>query len=339
LKELIPNYSLKHNNTFGIDCIARYYLSLVDSFETQNINFSNYNKILILGGGSNVVLPDYFDGLVIENNIFGFEIIEDNSEFSTVKVGGGENWDGFVRQLISNNIFGFENLALIPGKVGAAPIQNIGAYGIEQEKYFYKVEIFDLVQLKEITLYKKDCNFGYRDSIFKNEYKNNFIINNVYYKFPKHWQPNIEYADIKNEIAKNINFEINPQNIYDLVCQIRKRKLPDPAVTGNAGSFFKNPLVDEISYNNLISNYPDLKGYITENGYKLSAGKLIEKSGWKGKKISENSKASVSPIHSLVIIAEIGVTKKEIMELSQAIIDEVFDKFNVLLEREVNIIS
>ncbi len=338
MEKIIQNFSLKSKNTFGINCIAENYFSLENIENLKNIDFSKFEKIFILGGGSNIVLPQNYEGLIIENNIKGFEILEDNPAFSLVKVGAGENWDNFIKILLKNKIYGLENLALIPGKVGAAPIQNIGAYGLEQEKYFEKADIYDFKLDKLYTIHKNECNFGYRDSIFKNELKNRIIILYVYYKFSKKWIPNIDYADIIKAISENTNIEINPYNIYELVCQIRKRKLPDPLITANAGSFFKNPIIDDVSYNKLISEYPDLTGFKVQNGYKLSAAKLIDKAGWKGKKLIEKSKALVSSNHSLVIIGESGVNQREILELSQAIIDDILNKYNVALEREVNII-
>lgn len=337
--KLLEDYSLKTKNTFGIDSIAKYFVSLsnINDLE-QLLPYTTQGKYLILGGGSNIVLPDYYDGLVIENNITGFTIEHSNSDFTLVRVGAGENWHSFVEQLISSGVFGFENLALIPGKVGAAPIQNIGAYGVEQNKFFLKAEVFNLQSGEFSELNIEQCNFGYRTSIFK-QTSHNYLVTSVYYKFPKKWTPTIDYKDIKDRISSEPNYEITPYNIFNLICEIRSNKLPDPKVFGNAGSFFKNPVISEKKYHNVIRNFPELSGFRDGENYKLSAAKLIENAGWKGKKLAPNSNISVSSQHSLVIINHGDGTYSDIIDLSQAIIEDVADKYGVLLEREVNIIK
>ena len=337
--KIFENFSLKEKNTFGLNSTARKYV-VIDSAEELSFvrNMIVLNKVLILGGGSNVVLPEFFDGTVIEIDIKQISIIEENDDFTLVKVGAGEIWHNFVSKLIDMGIFGFENLALIPGKVGAAPIQNIGAYGIEQNKYFQSVDVFDLKtgETRQMTL--DECRFGYRTSYFKQN-KHKLVISSVTYKFPKKWTPHTDYKDIRDRIQNLNNFEVSPKSIFNLVTEIRQSKLPDPKIIGNAGSFFKNPIISENIYNDLVSLHPDLSGFRDGENYKLSAAKLIEKAGWKGRKLNPYSGISVSPNHSLVIINTGNGKYSEIIELSTAIIEDVQSKFGVILEREVNIVG
>lgn len=335
--QIFENQSLLNKNTFAINSIAKYYISI--SAKEELLDIPNNIRTFVLGGGSNVVLPPYFDGLILDININGFDIVRKDSDFEIIKVGAGESWDNFVFKSISQGLFGFENLALIPGKVGAAPIQNIGAYGIEQDKYFYKLEYFDLESNSFKELYKTDCQFGYRNSVFKSTLKNKAVITNVYYRLPKNWEPIINYKDINEFLSANKDFELSPINIYNLVSQIRKSKLPDPAYQPNAGSFFKNPIISRSEYEKITKVNPEISGFISGDFVKLSAAKLIEIAGWKGKGIGINPKAKVSPDHSLVITGSDGVNQEQIILLSDAIINDIYKKFGILLEREVNIIQ
>ncbi len=336
--KIFDNYQLRDKNTFGLNSIANRFAVIDTISDLYEIAPTLQNqKYLVLGGGSNIVLPEFYDGTVIEINIKGIEVTKLEQGYATVKVGAGEVWHDFVASLIERGYWGFENLALIPGKVGAAPIQNIGAYGVEQNKYFEKVEVFDLKSLEISELDNAACNFGYRSSYFKHN-EHNLVITAVYYKFPLEWSPVIDYKDIREKIESDATFDCNPQNIFNLVSDIRSKKLPDPMITGNAGSFFKNPIVDDETYQSLQKCLGNITGYKEEKGYKLSAAMLIEKAGWKGKKSKETSNISVSPFHSLVLINNGNGTYEDIIELSQSIIDDVRSKYGVLLEREVNII-
>lgn len=336
---LFKNYELTNLNTFGLKSIASEFIIISSDDDFFKIIEHPLKKYFVLGGGSNVVLPEFYDGTVISISKNDFEIVCESENDFLVKSGAGNNWHNFVTRLIDNGIYGFENLALIPGNVGAAPIQNIGAYGIEQNKYFYSLKAFDLLNGENITMNADDCKFGYRNSYFKQKGKH-LLISEVYYKFPKKWNPEIEYSDIKNYISNSENFEITPKSIFEAIVKIRTKKLPDPTILGNAGSFFKNPVIVEDAHNELIAKHPDLKGFPDSgNIYKISAAKLIEKAGWKGNKLNSNDGISVSPAHSLVLINTGGGTYQQIIELSSAIIDDILQKFGISLEREVNIIS
>jgi UDP-N-acetylmuramate dehydrogenase len=336
--KIFYDYQLREKNTFGLNSIAKRFISISSIDDLHEIAPTILNqKYLILGGGSNIVLPDYFDGTVLELNIKHNEVFHLDNDYVTIKAGAGESWHYFVESLVKRGYGGFENLALIPGKVGAAPIQNIGAYGVEQNKFLDKVEVFDLKSCQVFELDNITCNFGYRTSYFKQN-KHNFVVTAVYYKFPLNWKPVLDYKDIREKIENDFDFVCNPENIFNLVCQIRRNKLPDPSITGNAGSFFKNPIVSEGTYQLLQNKIGPIHGFKESDGYKISAAILIEKSGWKRKKISESSGISVSPSHSLVIINNGTGKYEEIIELSQSIIDDISDKYGVVLEREVNII-
>lgn len=333
------NYSLKNKNTFGIESTAEVYLNVKKVWNLIRPNYSTYHHQLILGGGSNIVLPERFDGIVFRVNITGAKIVKETANYRIVRVGAGASWHKFVESLIEAGVYGLENLALIPGRVGAAPIQNIGAYGIEQEKYFYSAEIVDLAKRRRFFMDKEEFSFGYRNSFFKQEMKSGYVITHIHYKFPLKWEPNTEYKDIRDAIANTENFELTPKNIFNLVCDIRNKKLPNPKETGNAGSFFKNPIVSKEFYQKLIQTYPDLTGYPDKDGMKISAAKIIEKAGWKGRKLNENSQAGISEKHSLVIINLGNATYSDIFELSEAVINDIYQKSGIRLEREVNMIS
>ncbi|MDX9790351.1 MAG: UDP-N-acetylmuramate dehydrogenase [Candidatus Kapaibacterium sp.] len=335
---IIENFSLNQRNTFGLSSIATNYACVLSADDLLSPQLEYYQDVFILGGGSNVILPPRLNQLTLSIEIKGIHIEEDNDNHTIVSAGAGEIWHDFVVGMIESGIYGLENLALIPGKVGAAPIQNIGAYGVEQEKFFYKTEVFDRVNRELLVLYKNECNFAYRDSVFKKN-PDRYVILKVYYLFPKQWEPVISYKDIENKIASDKNFTVNPENLLKLIVEIRRRKLPSPEITGNAGSFFKNPIISKQDYLLLKEKYPDIPAFEDSENYKLSAAKLIELAGWKGKKLKENSGISVSPNHSLVLINTGNGTYSEIIELSERIIEDVFDKFKVKLEREVNIIK
>jgi len=333
------NYSLKQLNTFGINVSARYFAEMTSLEDIQEILsqqiFSNTQK-LILGGGSNLLFTRSFDGIVLKNNLKGIETIKEDADFYFVKAGAGEIWHDLVMHCITNNYAGLENLSLIPGKVGASPMQNIGAYGVEIKDRFYELEAINIADKTIHTFTNADCKFGYRESIFKHELKNQYIITSVTYKLLKKPVFNTNYGAIEKELeAMGIN-ELSIQAISKAVCNIRSSKLPNPAEIGNAGSFFKNPEVIRSKYEFLKTQFPSIVGYDLENGnVKLAAGWLIEQCGWKGKTFGD---AGVHKLQALVIVNYNNATGNEIYELSQKIMDSVKDKFGVQLEREVNII-
>lgn len=329
------NKNLKEFNTFNISSIAKLYIQLINKNELSTLvetkEFKE-NKILFIGGGSNILLPDYFDGLVIHLNTKGIQIQEEPDHF-IVKVQSGENWHEFIKYCIKNNLYGFENLALIPGNVGTAPIQNIGAYGVEQKDCFHSCEVFDITFNKFYDLSSEECKFSYRDSIFKNELKNKAVITEVSYKFNKIPNYNLTYFEL-NEYFKDK--EVNSKAIFDFVVETRNRKLPNPKVLGNCGSFFKNPIINKSHLEDLKHSYPEIRSFDYDNNHvKISAAWLIEKVGLKGYRDGD---AGVSPNHALILVNYGQASSKDIFDLSTKIIKKVKSIFNIELEREVNIL-
>lgn len=333
------NYSLKKLNTFGINAFARYYAECSGIDDMKQVisesKFSKSNK-LILGGGSNILFTKNFDGLVIKNNLRGIELVGEDNDFYFVKSAAGEVWHQFVMHCINNNYAGLENLSLIPGNVGASPMQNIGAYGAEIKDNFYELEALHIADKEIHTFNNHQCKFGYRESIFKRQFKNQYIITSVTFKLLKKPQLNTTYGAIEKELEAMGVKELSIKAISDAVCNIRRSKLPNPAEIGNAGSFFKNPEVGGELFKNLKTSFPTIVGYELENGnVKLAAGWLIEQCGWKGKTIGD---AGVHKLQALVLVNYGNATGAEILDLSQKIIDSVKSTFGVELEREVNIL-
>lgn len=341
--EIKENISLKKFNTFGIDVSARYFASFRSSDElvellgqkdTATINHTQ--APLILGDGSNILFTKNFNGLVLKNNITGFKIIKEDAHHLYVQAGAGENWHQFVLYCINKGWAGVENLSLIPGNVGAAPIQNIGAYGSELKEVFYCLEALDLNEKKLKEFSVNDCAFGYRDSVFKRECKAQFGITSVTFRLNKIPTFNISYGSIGKELEVMGVRELSIKSISDAIIRIRSSKLPDPQITGNAGSFFKNPIVTAVSFGKLKSKFPKIVGYRQENGdFKLAAGWLIEDCGWKGFRRGD---AGCHAWQSLVLVNYGNALGSEIYSLSGEIIQSVIEKFGILLEREVNII-
>jgi UDP-N-acetylmuramate dehydrogenase len=332
------NYSLKKLNTFNIDASAQYFaeLSTLDDIieVLSEPKFARTQK-LILGGGSNLLFTKNFDGIVLKNNLKGIELIKEDKDFYYVRSAAGEVWHEFVMHCIENNYAGLENLSLIPGNVGASPMQNIGAYGIEIKDCFYELEALHIADKTIHKFNNVDCKFGYRESVFKHEFKNQFIITSVTFKLLKKPSLNTSYGAIEAELkAMNVN-EVSIQAISQAVCNIRSSKLPNPKEIGNAGSFFKNPVVTTEHFNELKVKFPNIVSYPTSNAYKLAAGWLIEQCDWKGKRVGD---AGVHKLQALVLVNYGNAKGNEILDLSQRIMDSVKDKFGVELEREVNII-
>ncbi|HYM95056.1 MAG TPA: UDP-N-acetylmuramate dehydrogenase [Chitinophagaceae bacterium] len=337
------NLSLKPYNTFGIEVTARSFaeFSNADTLEAL-LNQVPNSEFFILGGGSNILFTKNYNGLVLKNEISGIEELYEDTEYVYVKVGAGENWHQLVLHCINNNWAGVENLSLIPGCVGAAPIQNIGAYGIELRDVFLSLEAFHLYEKKMLTFTMGDCGFGYRDSVFKTKFKNQFAILNVTLKLRKHPIFHTSYGAIEQELEKMNIKELSIRAISQAVINIRSAKLPDPAQIGNAGSFFKNPLVSKVKYENLKSRFPNIPGYENINGsVKLAAGWLIENCGpnetvsWKGFRRGD---AGCHIKQSLVLVNYGNASGKEIYALSLEIWHSIKEKFGIELEREVNIV-
>ena len=330
--------SLKTHNTFSIDCRARYFVSIQSINDLKEVLQSKvHSKIFILGGGSNILLTQDIDALVIHINLKGIEIISENKNTISLKVMAGENWHDFVKYCINHNYGGLENLSLIPGNVGTAPIQNIGAYGIELKDVFNSCNTISLNNHSEKQFTKEECKFGYRNSIFKNEEKGAFIITSVIFNLTKtNHNISIGYGAIKEQL-NNLQIE-NPtlKEISEAVIQIRQSKLPDPKKLGNCGSFFKNPIINDIEFKQFHNNYPQAPYYkISNSEYKIPAGWLIEQSGFKGKRIGD---AGVHKKQALVLVNYGNTTGKEIVSLSKKIQTKVKEDFGISITPEVSII-
>lgn len=333
------NKNLKNYNTFGVASRAKYFAEINskdDVFEILRDDEMQNTRKLILGGGSNVLFAGDYDGLVLHNAIKGIEKTGENEDEVFIKAGAGEDWHEFVLYCTENGFHGLENLALIPGNVGAAPVQNIGAYGVEQNMFFVSLEGTDLRTNKEKTFTNAECRFGYRDSIFKNELKGKFIITSVTYRLNKKFIPNIFYRDLEKRFEDKTP---TAKELLNAVIEIRKSKLPDPAVLGNSGSFFKNPVVTQKEHEEFVMINPKMEGHEIKGHYfKLSAAKLIDAAGWKGKKYKDTD-AGVYSKHALILVNHGNATGEDIYSLSEEIIKDVKEKFGITLEREVNIIK
>ena len=332
----LSNLSLESRNTFGLPAIAELAYDITSPDQLPGLMADILNQggaWRVLGGGSNVVLPNTLSGTTLLMSIFGKEIIDSNDHFTAVAVGAGENWHDFVAWTLEQNLPGLENLALIPGTVGAAPIQNIGAYGAEVADYLACVEVFDYKKQAFVTLNKADCHFAYRDSYFKQN-PGRFIVTKVVFKIPQAWMPRLTYADL----AKQFSDHSSPsaQEIFTAVCNIRQSKLPDPKVIGNAGSFFQNPIVDTALYQNLLALHPNLASYPDANGTrKLAAGWLIDQCGFKG---YQSGPAGVYEKQALVLVNHGGATANDILELANVIQKKVKERFGIDLQIEPNIL-
>jgi len=336
------NISLKKYNTFGIDVTARYFspFKTIDELnELLEFNQPSNNQspsILVLGGGSNLLFTTNFDGLVLKNEIPGIEKVNEDDDYVYIKAGAGVNWHNLVMHCINHDWAGVENLSLIPGNTGASPMQNIGAYGVEIKDVFYELEAYHLEEKKIATFNLKDCEFGYRESVFKRKFKNQFVVTTVTYRLHKKPVFNTTYGAIEQELQAMGIHQLSIGAISQAVINIRRSKLPDPAVIGNAGSFFKNPEIGVEEFETVKNNFPNVIGYKLPNGnVKLAAGWLIEQCGWKGYRKND---AGCHAKQALVLVNYGNAKGEEIFELSREIINSVNEKFGVLLEREVNIV-
>jgi UDP-N-acetylmuramate dehydrogenase len=338
--QIIENKSLKEYNTFHLEASARYFAEVNSIEELSQIladsQWKNTPK-LVLGGGSNVLFTQNFNGLVIRIAIKGKEIIREDSETIHLKVGAGETWHEFVLYCVESGFAGVENLSLIPGTVGAAPMQNIGAYGVEIKEVFEELESIEIETGKIRRFTKNECQFGYRESIFKNTVKDKYIITSVTFRLSKTPEFRITYGDIQKTLTANGVKEVSIQQISNAVIQIRKSKLPDPAELGNAGSFFKNPEIPTVDYDKLKTKFPELPGYPTASPdlTKVPAGWLIEKAGWKGYR---EGQAGVHAKQALVLVNYGGATGNQIKELAKKVQDSVWENFSIRLSTEVNFI-
>ncbi len=331
------NVDLKGLNTFGINVKAKNFVEIEKEEDLKEIfvskEYSDKRKF-VLGGGSNILLTKDIEELTLKISIPGIKVIDEDKSFVFVEAGAGVKWHELVEYCIERNYGGIENLSLIPGTVGAAPIQNIGAYGQEVKDVLFSLNGVFISGGKAASFNNKECEFGYRNSIFKTELKGKFVISSVKLKLSKNPEINLSYGNLKDEFEKLNLAEVTIEDVSAVVSSIRKSKLPDPSITGNAGSFFKNPEVSFDSFEKLKEKFPGIIGYKKENGFKLAAGWLIEKCGWKGKRIGN---AGVHPKQALVLINYGNASGVEILELSKKIKESVKEKFDVNLEYEVNI--
>ena len=335
--KLTPNLGLKHRNSFGLDSMAEFAYEITSADQLPALMKEFGDKKLawrVLGGGSNVILPESLPGATLLINILGQDLVKSDDTYSWLEVGAGVNWHELVSWTLEHNLPGFENLALIPGTVGAAPIQNIGAYGVEIGEYIDSIEVFDSAAPAFVTLPQEACQFAYRDSYFKKN-PNRFIVTKIVFKIPKAWQARLQYADLAKQFTES-NSNPSAKQIFDAVCNIRTKKLPDPAVIGNAGSFFQNPIVGNQQYEQLIKKFQNLVSYPDAPGTrKLSAGWLIDQCGFKGKRIGP---VGVYEKQALVLVNHGGGTSIDILGLAKNIQEEVLGKFGVQLEIEPNIL-
>jgi UDP-N-acetylmuramate dehydrogenase len=343
------NISVKQYNSFSINAFTNSFATF-NSVENlgevlqsyQQISNNQQNSTFILGGGSNLLFTSNFDGLILKNEIKGVKIVKEDKHHIYIQAGAGENWHQFVLYCIEHNLAGVENLSLIPGNVGASPMQNIGAYGVEIKDVFHSLEAWHIKDKKIVNFTLNDCEFGYRESVFKKKFKNEFVITNVTYRLNRIPDYHISYGAISQELEKMGVKDLSIQAISKAVINIRSSKLPDPAVIGNAGSFFKNPEIGSHEYHELTRMFPGIVGYDLPNGnVKLAAGWLIEQCGpsagisWKGYRRGD---AGCHEKQALVLVNYGNATGSEIYDLSEEILESVKAKFGVSLEREVNIV-
>jgi UDP-N-acetylmuramate dehydrogenase len=331
---------LQPYNTLNIPARARYFASVKSESQLKEIlrhPRTEGLKIVVLGGGSNVLFADDFEGLILHIQITGREVIKESRDHVWLKIGAGENWHQTVRYCVDRGWGGIENLSLIPGTVGAAPIQNIGAYGVELEEVFEWLEAVDIEGRESRRYEKEHCEFGYRDSIFKGELKGIVIVTNVVLRLSKNPELNTSYGAIRSELEKRNIDQPTIRDISDIVIDIRNSKLPNPDLLGNAGSFFKNPIVKEGVYERIKKEYPEAPGYEMGNQKtKVPAGWLIEEAGWKGKVMGNTGTYKQQ---ALVIVNHGGATGGEILKLAGQIKKSVKEKFGIALVPEVNIVG
>ena len=336
--KIINDFSLKKYNTFGIVANAKQFVAVETVDELKTILKENkFQKKFILGGGSNMLLTKNIDALVIHIDLRGKKIVKENDDFVWVESQAGENWHEFVLWTINQNFGGLENMSLIPGNIGTTPIQNIGAYGTEIKDTFISCEAINIENQKIKIFYNQDCNFGYRESVFKNELKDQYIITSVIFKLSKrNHKINISYGDIQSELLKNNIRTPSLSDVSNAVIAIRQSKLPDPKVLGNSGSFFKNPILLKSDFEKIHAKFPEMKFYeISATEVKVPAGWLIEQAGFKGKRFGD---AGVHKNQALVLVNYGNATGQEILAVSKDIQKTVLDTFGINIEAEVNVI-
>jgi UDP-N-acetylmuramate dehydrogenase len=337
--EILNNISLLAYNTMGIDVRARHFTTFSDTdelLEVLNTPTASKLPLFVLGGGSNILFTKDYAGLVLKNELKGIDIIKEDETYVYVKAGAGENWHALVEYCLGKNLAGVENLSLIPGNVGASPMQNIGAYGVEIKDVFEELDALHIKDKRIQAFSANDCAFGYRESVFKQQYRDQFIILSVTYRLRKIPHFNTSYGAIEQELERMGVQALSIQAISQAVINIRRSKLPDPKEIGNTGSFFKNPSVPAAFYDQLKIKFPAIVGYPNRDGtVKLAAGWLIEQCGWKGVRRGD---AGCHARQALVLVNYGRASGKDIYDLSEDILQSVQEQFGVRLEREVNIV-
>ena len=336
----LSNYSLKPHNTFGIEARCRRFLeysSTEEARQVANLLRQSDSPYIIIGGGSNLLLTGNFEGTVVHSAIKGIVPATGNRQPATdIRCGSGEVWDDVVEWTVSQGLRGAENLSLIPGDVGASAVQNIGAYGVEVSSLVERVEAVEIATGRACSMSRDDCQYGYRDSRFKHEWKDRYLITHVTYRLSPTAGLNLEYGNIRAELERRGISEPSPKQLRQLIIDIRREKLPDPAVTGNAGSFFMNPVVGREKYEQLAGLYPGMPHYhIDEHHEKIPAAWLIDQCGWKGRQVG---RAGVHPRQALVLVNLGGATGSEIVNLCRLIRQDVAKQFGIELRPEVNIV-
>lgn len=336
--KILENVSLKALNTFGMDVKAARYAAVSSVEDLQALRESGLWKpetTLILGGGSNILLTRDWEGLVIHNQFLGLSIIQEDAEEVLVEAGAGENWHAFVQWTIQHDLGGIENLSLIPGTVGAAPMQNIGAYGREIGDVFEYLDAYHIPSGELHRFDHKACAFGYRESIFKNKEKGQYLITSIVLRLSKHPLFHLEYGDVRKVIDEEFDGKISLHTVSEAICRIRSRKLPDPAEIGNSGSFFKNPVIPLEQYLNLQSKHPDIPSYpVDQSLVKVPAGWLIDRAGWKAYRKGD---AGVHKRQALVLVNYGNAQGAEIWSLAKKIQHDILQRYGIALQPEVNI--
>ena len=334
--KIYENYSLLSHNTFGIDAKCKQYVEYENTSEAQEVARQLSEPFLIIGGGSNLLLTRDYEGTVVHAAVKGIEVMEDNDQTVLVRIGSGEEWDHCVDCFVEKEWYGAENLSLIPGDVGASAVQNIGAYGAEVCELIETIEAVRISDGQAVKINGNECSYGYRQSKFKNEWKNKYLITHVTYRLSHTFHPNIGYAGIQAELQQRGIERPTPQQLRDCIIGIRKEKLPDHHVEGNAGSFFMNPVVSRAKFEELLQRYPQIPHYhIDEQHEKIPAGWLIDQCGWKGRTVG---RAGVHHRQALVLVNRGGATGQEIVDLCVAIQKDVKEQFGIDIHPEVNII-
>lgn len=334
----IRNYSLLAHNTFGIDATCRRFVEYASVEEAQQLVASltpDDQPLLILGGGSNLLLTGDYEGTVLHSAIKGIELVGSSGNDVYLKCGSGEVFDDVVAYAVEHDYHGAENLSIIPGEVGASAVQNIGAYGAEAKDIISQVEVVEIASGKVLLLDGKDCGYSYRQSKFKNEWRDKYLVTHVVYRLSKVFRPDLEYGNIRSSLDQKGIQTPTAQQLRDTIIEIRDAKLPDPKVQGNAGSFFMNPIVSKEKYEELLTQYPGMPHYtIDEEHEKIPAGWMIDQCGWKGKSLG---KAGVHDKQALVLVNRGGATGNDVVKLCQTIQRDVLDKFGIQIYPEVNV--